>query len=250
MEDALHSILAQNTPTDNRNVWIALVVAATAVLWMTFRSFKTKKDPLANKPFRMNLSQQKSLEHDMQNLLVELSSMTRQMNAQLETRAAKIELLIADADKRIEELKRLGASDVDQATLKLNALRQMDARPNSRAIDAPVDLSRLGFASKERSETKPVDVPEKIETGDESLPETRPDSRPESRSESRAEPNIEPVAGRHADVYRLADEGLNAQQIAQKLSRPRGEIELLLALYRPWPNDHDETELPKIAMGE
>lgn len=221
MEDAVF-ILAESAPIDNRNMWLALAVTGVAVLWMTFRSMRTKRDPLANKPFRMNLAQQKSLERDMQNLLVELSSMTRQLNAQLETRAAKIELLIADADKRITELKRLekvDGSKSDQSSID---------PPNSKAIDAPVDFSRLGFGSA---------LPPKEKVQEESL-----------KIDSRTEQNIEPISSRHAEVYRLADEGMDAQQIAQKLSRPRGEIELLLALYRPRKEENDEAELPKIAI--
>jgi hypothetical protein len=35
---------------------------------------------------------------------------------------------------------------------------------------------------------------------------------------------------RHAGVYELADAGMPAGQIAQRLARPSGEIELILAL--------------------
>jgi len=35
---------------------------------------------------------------------------------------------------------------------------------------------------------------------------------------------------RHDQVYQLADEGVSPQQIAQRLGRPCGEIELILAL--------------------
>lgn len=224
MEDAVF-ILAQSMPTDNRNVWLALAITGIAVLWMTFRSMRSRRDPLANKPLRMNLSQQKSLERDMQNLLVELSSMARQMNAQLETRATKIELLIVDADKRIAELKRLGKSDASESSPAI-------LPPSSRAIDAPVDLTRLGFHSSDSSKSRKLEESPSIE----------------SQFEPNIEPNIEPISTRHAEVYRLADEGLSAQQIAQRLSRPRGEIELLLALYRPVKEEGDEVELPKIAI--
>jgi DNA-binding NarL/FixJ family response regulator len=38
------------------------------------------------------------------------------------------------------------------------------------------------------------------------------------------------VDPRHAEVYDLADEGQSAQEIARQTGRPRGEIELILAL--------------------
>lgn len=217
MDDAVFNI-AQATPTDNRNMWLALAVTGLAVLWMTFRSMRAKRDPLASKPFRMNLAQQKSLERDMQNLLVELSSMTRQLNAQLESRATKIELLIADADSRIAELKRLSGEAGADRPSSIDPL-------NARTIDAPVDFTRLGFASTSMKSQSAAEQP--IQAN---------------------EPNVEPIPLRHAEVYRLADDGMDAQQIAQKLSRPRGEIELLLALYRPAREEGDEAELPKIAI--
>jgi hypothetical protein len=38
------------------------------------------------------------------------------------------------------------------------------------------------------------------------------------------------VDPRHAEVYELADGGQSAQDIARQTGRPRGEIELILAL--------------------
>jgi hypothetical protein len=35
---------------------------------------------------------------------------------------------------------------------------------------------------------------------------------------------------RHAEVYALADQGLSARDVARRLGRPNGEIELILAL--------------------
>ena len=42
----------------------------------------------------------------------------------------------------------------------------------------------------------------------------------------------EPEDARHREVYDLADEGLAPAEIAAKIGRPRGEIELILALRR------------------
>jgi DNA-binding NarL/FixJ family response regulator len=41
------------------------------------------------------------------------------------------------------------------------------------------------------------------------------------------QPELDP---RHAEVYALADQGQSAYDIANQLGRPRGEIELILAL--------------------
>jgi hypothetical protein len=44
------------------------------------------------------------------------------------------------------------------------------------------------------------------------------------------EERISAVDPRHAEVYDLADGGQSAQDIARQTGRPRGEVELILAL--------------------
>jgi hypothetical protein len=151
-------------------MWPVYALAALTVAYVVFRPMMRKKrpDPLERMP-QVGLSQQRAVEREMSNLLVELSQMARQITAQLDTRAAKLELLIDEADKRIGELKRLG-----------------------QRLDSP-------------------DVAE-----DEKVVEPAPVR--------------EPVDPRHQAVYALADAGRSAQAIADELGRPRGEVELILAL--------------------
>ncbi len=52
---------------------------------------------------------------------------------------------------------------------------------------------------------------------------------------------------RHADIYRLADGGRSARQIAQELNRPYGEVELILHLRNPRPTQGDLWEQPAAA---
>lgn len=66
---------------------------------------KQRRDPLVDQPFRASVAQQKHAEREMSNLLVELSEMARQITAQLDTRATKLELLIKQADERLEQLE-------------------------------------------------------------------------------------------------------------------------------------------------
>ena len=95
-------------PTDPTTKWIVLGFAAFALVYITFirpQRKKNRKDPLAKSPASAGLAQQRSVERDMSNLLVEMSDMARQMTAQLDTRAAKLELLIKQADDRIAAIK-------------------------------------------------------------------------------------------------------------------------------------------------
>jgi hypothetical protein len=106
----------------------------------------------------------------MSNLPVELSEMARQITAQLDTRAGKLELLIKEADEKIAALR--------------------EATPPTTA-----------------------------------LPYAMPVEKPPADSEPAA--RVDPA---HAEVYTLADQGRSAREIAAQLSRPDGEIELILAL--------------------
>jgi uncharacterized membrane-anchored protein YhcB (DUF1043 family) len=102
-------LLLQSEPTrTDPTTWIVLTVGLALLAWLTFRS--RRRDPMDKAPVFSSLSQQRSVERQMQNLLVELDKMARDMNAQLDTRAAKLEALIDDADRRIAELRRVAAS--------------------------------------------------------------------------------------------------------------------------------------------
>ncbi|HEX3357589.1 MAG TPA: hypothetical protein VHS31_11520, partial [Tepidisphaeraceae bacterium] len=130
-----------------------------------------KKDPLEKAPFS-SLAQQRTVERQMQNLLVDLSEMARQMNAQIDTRAAKLEQLIKEADQRIALLGKQSGSS------------------NGSHIEPPAMPAPAASAPE---------IPM-------------------------------PVDPRHAEVYSLADLGQDAKEIAARLNRPSGEVELILAL--------------------
>jgi hypothetical protein len=160
-----------NTPPSN-TVWIMVGIAGATILYAVFRPSMKKKDPLARSASATSLSQQRNVERQMQNLLVELSEMARQLTAQLDTRSQKLEALLQEADEKIAQL---------------------------RSIDTPVIQQRAAVAV-EQSWNLPAE------------PET---------------PAAEP---RHQAVYTLADQGQSAPEIARQLNRPRGEVELILAL--------------------
>jgi len=91
-------------------VWAAVCFGILVIIYSLVRPMMHKKDPLTKLPTYGSLSAQRSVEREMQNVLVELSNMSRQVTAQLDTRAAKLEALIQEADEKIAALKALGAS--------------------------------------------------------------------------------------------------------------------------------------------
>ena len=89
--------------------WGVLGFGALLLLYMFVRPklARKRKDPLEDRPFHLSLTQQRATEREMSHLLVELSEMARQVTAQLDTRAAKLELLIKEADEKLDRLQQL-----------------------------------------------------------------------------------------------------------------------------------------------
>jgi C4-dicarboxylate-specific signal transduction histidine kinase len=85
--------------------WAVITLAILTVIYAVMRPWFRKKDPLVKPPAFASLSQQRAVERQMQNVLVELSDMARQITAQLDTRAAKLEALIREADEKIAAMK-------------------------------------------------------------------------------------------------------------------------------------------------
>jgi hypothetical protein len=111
----LFSTLAVKTPSflsrEDTTQWVVLAVGALATLYLLMRPrLKAKKDPLEHRP-ALGVSQQRQIERDMSNLMVEMLETARQMTAQLDTRAARLEVLIEQADQRLSALRSGTSAD-------------------------------------------------------------------------------------------------------------------------------------------
>jgi hypothetical protein len=181
----MHFVLLQSSTSSPLSTWGAIGVGvATIVYVVVIRPMRgNKKDPLARPGPDPRLSGQRGVEREMSNLLVELSEMARQMTAQLDTRSAKLEALIREADEKIAVLQAAGGG--------------VPCGGNQVLIEAKVLESHA--VPMTESHMTSVDQP--------ALPDPR-----------------------HSEVYNLADEGQSAQDIARQTGRPRGEVDLILAL--------------------
>jgi len=164
--------LADSPPIPTQ-MWVIYAFGALVIVYFFFMRQRQSKDPLSRPGGvpRPSLSRQRDVEKQMESLLVELSEMARQITAQLDTRAAKLEALIKEADEKIAAMY-----------------------PARRGEPPTPALAGRDVARKSSDDPQPTDDP------------------------------------RHSAVYDLADAGLSAGQIAQRLSRPSGEVELILAL--------------------
>ena len=128
----------------------------------------------------------------------ELDELGKRLADELDTRADRLEKLIADADDRLSRLERLTAASVYLAPESTSALTEVKH-----------------FGPRDPAQpTHGAPAPSAI---------------PTHRSAAAVIAEIDPLAG---EVYKLADTGLLPVQIAQKLSQHTGKIELLLALRR------------------
>ena len=102
----LDSSAPSSTPT---TTWAILAVGVLAAVYIAFiRPMRAKKkDPLEKPAPEPGLARQRAVERDMSNLLVEFAEMARQMTGQLDTRAAKLEALLHEADEKIAELRAM-----------------------------------------------------------------------------------------------------------------------------------------------
>jgi hypothetical protein len=188
-------ILLDTILTPSQRNWVVLLVALFAVSYLLFRpKLKKKKDPL-EQPVFSSLAQQRTVERQMQNLLVELSEMARQISAQLDTRAAKLEALIQEADEKLAALR--------------NATGGLSNAPNPTANFAmPASESRY-------------------------VPSTTSMSAATMSPTTMATPSPKPafpVDPRHAEVYALADSGRPVLEIADQLGKSSAEVNLILAM--------------------
>jgi hypothetical protein len=188
----MFSFFAASLPfsKDDSSQWVILCVGVLATLYVIMRpKMKRKKDPL-DRPAPLSVSQQRQIERDISQLMVEMLETARQMTAQLDTRAARLELLIQEADGRLTALKSVAAPVIAPPPA-----------PTEQPLTAAAPPAEPAPVPPPAAELPPPELPE----------ESPPDPR-------------------HADIYSMADQGRSPHEIARLLNRPNGEVELILAL--------------------
>jgi len=107
--DAMDGLLLDISHPDGFQKGLILCAGGLTIFYAVLRPMRRRKDPLT-KPSSLSLAGQREVERQLTELIVELEKMARQMTAQLDTRAAKLELLIQEADVRLAALKCSGES--------------------------------------------------------------------------------------------------------------------------------------------
>ncbi len=162
---------------------------------------------------------------DLERLLVELSNLSRQINGQIDTRFAKLELSMVDADRRIAQLQRLleesreaGRLDderISRAVADANVAARPAASPVRPSLDLRVDDA--GIQPAAGTDVPPAMPPESA-------------SRPTAAADSL-----------HERIFELSDAGLSVVEIARRTGQSVGEVELILRLRQPAAGDTPST---------
>lgn len=189
-------------------VMLALaVVMLTMVMLSTRRKIrKSMRGPEEGVRERYDkLKAERRASRDLEEIMIDLDKLAREVNGKIDTRLAHLEALIRDADQRIETMRKMRD---ELSTQSSPVSSPQKGRPAGDA--AATKKKQKGAATKPKS-APAID----ITLGDETDP---PSAAPA------------PSDGNDANIYRLADAGMTPIEIAQELGRGTGEIELVLSL--------------------
>lgn len=175
-----------------------------------------------------SLEREAAVRNDLDQVMIELDTLSRQIHASIDTRYAKLEAVIRDADDRIAKLGALldeassqsphadsvslsGESVVAAGAARADSQRAHASRAASgRRLD--IQLDEIGPEDAAASLQPEADEAAQLRTAGSLAATDRRSVREQ--------------------VILLSDKGLSFQQIAEQLSMPVGEVELILALRR------------------
>jgi hypothetical protein len=199
-------ILSASESAGNGMTTLLLVLCATVIMVVLLRrhQFRSTTRREMSRDQVARIRDQHKLRHSMDELLVELEEVSRRVGAQVDTKFAKLETVIRDADERIARLERV--------------------------------LGRQGGSGKPPGRTASRDEPLQSVTPAAGQPaSTEPAARANShsprhqRAGSPTTPN-QPSDPRFRRVYELIDAGATPIKAAEELGLPLGEVELILNL--------------------
>lgn len=170
---------------------VALITLALLMM-LRKRKHRTANEPTAREQLE-RLKQKQAMRGDLEHLMVELEQLTRRFNAQLDAKSLQLEKLVHQADRRIDELKRLQGEG-----------------PTQEPPEAPHKPPATGDGSDRAGLAAPHDA---------NAEPRRPDNALGVEEDELTR-----------RVYALADQGHGPPEIASELDEHVGKIELMLAL--------------------
>jgi hypothetical protein len=184
---------------------------------MRKRRQKRRTEPTAREQLERT-NQRQGMRDDLQTLMVEIEQMAKRLSSQIDTKAARLEKLLDQADQRIAELERARGEAGESPRAggeRLHGGSQTDA--GGQRGDEP-SLNDASTADGPRRSVEEVEKAASVAAAP-------------AGSAARSTPGAQddPLT---RSVYELADAGKAAPQIASELNEHTGKVELILALRR------------------
>jgi len=159
--------------------------------------------------------------------MVDAEDLTRRMGAVLDNKATKIEILLEEANQRIEQLERANREVRRTVESEQAGHAHADHAERSGGMPEALDRARLDQDRAERTWVEPEKPTKPAESeSNESIFRIDRGMGAKAREESPHRLTFP------EQVDELATQGLNALEIANKLNRLVGEVELVLNLRR------------------
>jgi len=182
-------------------VTVILLVVIISLAAMLLRS--KKKPPV--KPERDYQNEGEQFAMLAQELIRTFKRVASENNKRLTKKANELQALLNEADRRKADLTCL--------------LEKLPSEASPIAVSSPLEMSANGAEIEEPSEIRAEPVAKRVHSEREMLLGSPP-----------AVPQNPPPTRRRDEVYRLADEGMEVEEIAQRTRMGKGEIGLILNL--------------------
>ncbi len=159
----------------------------------------------------------------LEELMAALADMSRDINGQIDTRTAKLEILLGKTELKIAEYQKL-IEEYKKLTIENN-------RRNILLADTTDKKAVFSIENKQNSEPDPVDpIAEPISHNVESKIDIQVNDEMENEEEP-AEPKIKSEAeNANSKILSMANQGMSLSDISRLTGRPSGEVELILNL--------------------
>ncbi len=201
---------------------IVMIMVAIVLGMITMQRRRSTRAPDLSSYVREQASrvrQQEGVREDMERIFVQISELSRELNAQMDTRFAKLEQAIALADEKIASLESLLGRAAGVQGVDVTVGDSPAGQPPVQAPDG-----RSGNETGSRKAGKRAARAEKVEARPDAGAGREPAGAPQQH------PPLDPGELRYSRIYQLADQGLPIVEIARQVGQTTGEVELILNL--------------------